>query len=104
MQDKLKLTIQLAGLTPKPLLAKDEEEKKLYQQAEAYVNRLWAKRSQQFAEMASEDVMAMVAFEFATYYLKAIQVEDVLDQLDKDLDKLLMNMPDSKTTVDGNPH
>lgn len=89
MQNNTKLTIRLAGLTPMALEARDIEEKEIYLKAEEYVNTLWAKRSHQFKSNSSEDILAMVAFEFASLYLRSLRNEEQLRQLDRDLDMLL---------------
>lgn len=92
MKDKLNITIRLAGRPPLPLSVEREKEE-LYRKAEYYVNSLWEKRSGQFAGKTSEDVLAMVAFEFATLYLAMEKNEELLEQLDSDLGRLLHRMP-----------
>ena len=89
MQNKTKLTIKLAGLTPMTLEASDIEQKEIYLKAEEYVNTLWANRSHQFQSKSSEDILAMVAFEFANLYLRALRNESALRELDKELDRIL---------------
>lgn len=89
MQDKAKLTIRLAGLSPMTLESGDSEEKEIFLKAEEYVNTLWEKRSHQFQSKSSEDILAMVAFEFASLYLRLARNEECLRQLDGELDRLL---------------
>lgn len=85
----MKLTITLAGLTPMTLEAGDTDERAIFLKAEEYVNTLWAKRSHQFQSKSSEDILAMVAFEFASLYLRASRNEEYLRQLDEELGRLL---------------
>ena len=61
MNDKQKITIQLAEL-PKIPLAVERDDEETVRKAERLVNDLWARWRKTFAEESSQMVMARVAF------------------------------------------
>ena len=87
MNDKQKITIQLAELPKIPLAVERDDE------AERLVNDLWARWRKTFAEESSQMVMARVAFQFAVLYKQMERRQHELEVLDKELDNLLHNLP-----------
>lgn len=94
MNDKLKIGIRIAGLSPiKLLVERDQEE--VYRKAADYVNQLYDKwANDMFAAESDERILARIAFQFALLYIRAEKAEDELADLDRELDKLLHNLPD----------
>ena len=92
MNDKQKITIQLAEL-PKIPLAVERDDEETVRKAERLVNDLWARWRKTFAEESSQMVMARVAFQFAVHYKQMERRQHELEVLDKELDNLLHNLP-----------
>ena len=88
MNDKQKITIQLAEL-PKIPLAVERDDEETVRKAERLVNDLWARWRKTFAEESSQMVMARVAFQFAVLYKQMERRQHELEVLDKELDNLL---------------
>lgn len=99
MTEKLKITIHLAHLPAMSLLVEREQEE-LYRKAERYVNSLWDNWQRRFKGKSSEELLAMIAFEFATYFLRVEQAEARLQELNDDLDRLLQKMPQRLSSAD----
>lgn len=92
MNDKQRITIQLADM-PRIPLAVNRDEEETARKAEKLVNELWARWSKTFATEPSLKVMARVAFQCAMLYLKMENRQAALEQLDHELDALLHNLP-----------
>lgn len=93
MNDKQNITIQLAEF-PKIPLSINREDEEIYRRAEKLVNDLWVRwRKTAFADESSPKVMARVAFQFAVLFLKGEQTQLKLQELDKQLDAYLQNLP-----------
>lgn len=90
-QDKLNITISLAGLPKIPLaVARDDEE--IMRRAESMVNELWNRwLTGNFASETHLKVMARVAFQFAVLYLKGERDLSALQALDSHLTEMLNN-------------
>lgn len=93
MSDKLNITVKLAG-QPKFVLAINREDEELNRRAEQLVNDLWRRwNSGVFAAESQISVMARVAYQFATLYLKRERSLQEFEQLNVQLDDLLKNLP-----------
>lgn len=92
MNDKQKITIQLADL-PRIPLAVNPAEEETARRAEDLVNDTWAKLSKTFANESSLKIMARVAFQCAMLYRRVEHRHDAMEQLDRELDSLLHNLP-----------
>lgn len=92
MNDKQRITIQLAEM-PRIPLAVNRDEEETARKAEKLVNDLWARWSKTFATENSLKVMSRVAFQCAMLYLKMESKQNAMEQLDKELDALLHNLP-----------
>lgn len=92
MNDKQRITIQLADL-PRIPLAVNREDEEAARKAEKLVNDLWSRWSKTFATEPSLKVMSRVAFQCAMLYLKMEERQTALEQLDRELDFLLHNLP-----------
>lgn len=100
MNDKLNITIKIAGQAPMSLqINRDDEE--VIRQAEYNVNRLWNMWSTKFKTKSSMEVLAMVAFRFAELFFTQAAVarsaETTFEDFEKRLDKILIELPDSDT-------
>ncbi len=93
MSDKLNITVKLAG-QQKFILAINREDEELNRRAEQLVNDLWRRwTSGAFAAESQLSVMARVAYQFATLYLKRERSLQHFEQLDRELDEMLKNLP-----------
>lgn len=93
MSDKLSISVKLAG-QPKFVLAINREDEELNRTAEKLVNDLWARwGSGDFAAESQLSVMARVAYQFATLYLKRERSLRSLEALSQRLDEMLGNLP-----------
>jgi hypothetical protein len=92
MKDKLQITIRLVNLQEPLGLQIDRDEEEIYRKAETKVNDLWAELRQAFGKKSSEELFAMVAYEFATRYLRVEKSEEVLKQLETAFDDVIHNM------------
>lgn len=92
MNDKLKITIRLVNLKEPLGLKIDRDEEEIYRQAEVKVNDLWWELRQVFSKKSSEELFAMVAYEFATRYLRVEKSEEMLKQLESAFDSVIHRM------------
>lgn len=101
-KDKFNITIRLAELPPIPLQIRRDEEP-MVRTAEYNVNRLWKSWVQRFSDKSAYEVLAMVAFQFAKAYVtlnsQAEQTQTLLDEFEKRLDSILLNV-DTVTATD----
>lgn len=91
-EDKLNITIRIAGQSPVALKINRADEERV-RNAEYQVNRLWSRWLQRFPEKSSTEVLAMVAYQFAELYFTATKVSEeangVLEKFETELDKML---------------
>ena len=91
-EDKLNITIRIAGQSPVALKINRADEERV-RNAEYQVNRLWSRWLQRFPEKSSTEVLAMVAYQFAELYFTATKVSEeangVLEMFETELDKML---------------
>ena len=91
-EDKLNITIRIAGQSPVALKINRADEERV-RNAEYQVNRLWSRWLQRFPEKSSTEVLAMVAYQFAELYFTATKVSEeangVLEKFEVELDKML---------------
>ena len=100
MKDKLKITIRLVNLKEPLGLKIDRDEEEIYRQAEVKVNDLWWELRQVFSKKSSEELFAMVAYEFATRYLRIEKSEEMLKQLESSFDSVIHRMALSQPLSD----
>ena len=79
--DKLNITIRIAGQKPVALKINRADEERV-RNAEYQVNRLWSHWLERFPEKNSTEVLAMVAYQFE-------ETGKVLEGFEKDLDRML---------------
>ncbi|MBQ7041326.1 MAG: cell division protein ZapA [Muribaculaceae bacterium] len=93
MRDKLNITIRIADLAPIPLAIemKDEE---VIRNAEYNVNQLWSAWCQKFKDKTSNEVLGMVAFQFAKLYQtlsnRENETNDILEKFEEKLNEYLL--------------
>ncbi len=91
-EDKLNITIRIAGQNPVALKINRADEERV-RNAEYQVNRLWSRWLQRFPDKTSTEVLAMVAYQFAELYFNANRVSEeantVLERFETELDKML---------------
>lgn len=93
MDDKLNITVQLAG-QPKVPLQINRSDEELMRKAEKLVNDLWYRwTTGNFAAESQMRVMARVAFQFAVLYLRKERDAQELKELEQSLDDMLKNLP-----------
>ena len=102
MNDKLKITIRLVNLKEPLGLRIDREEDEIYRQAEVKVNDLWWELRQLFGKKSSEELFAMVAYEFATRYLRIEKSEEMLKELESSFDSVIHRMTLPERTSEDN--
>lgn len=95
MTDKLNITIRIAGLAPFPLSINRADEE-LIRNAEYNVNALWRKWCGRFKDRTPQEVMGMVAFQFAKLYFlimaQASSMEEILSDFEAELDDILLKV------------
>ena len=95
MRDKLNITIRIADLAPIPLAIemKDEE---VIRNAEYNVNQLWSAWCQKFKDKTSNEVLGIVAFQFAKLYQTLSNREnatnDILEKFEEKLNEYLLKI------------
>lgn len=95
MKDKLNITIRIAEAAPIPLAIemKDEE---VIRTAEYNVNQLYAAWKQRFKDKKPDEVLAMVAFQFAKLYQiqanREVSTNELLENFEERLNKFLLDV------------
>lgn len=95
MDDKLNITIRIAGQKPFALqvLRADEE---IARTAEYQANRLFGLWSDRFRDRSQMEVMAMVAYRFAELFYRqntaANAAEELIDSFEEQLDRILLDV------------
>lgn len=91
-QDKLNITIRIAGQSPVALKINRADEERV-RNAEYQVNRLWSRWLKRFPDKNANEVLAMVAYQFAELYFSAVKVSEeadkVLEGFETELDRML---------------
>ncbi len=91
-EDKLNITIRIAGQNPVALKINRADEERV-RNAEYQVNRLWSRWLQRFPDKNSTEVLAMVAYQFAELYFNATRVAEetntVLETFETELDGMI---------------
>ncbi|MDE5633182.1 MAG: cell division protein ZapA [Muribaculaceae bacterium] len=94
MTDKLNITIRIAGQKPMTLSI-DREYEETARNAEYQVNRLFGLWSERFRDKSPMEVMSMVAYRFAelfyTQNAAAVATEQLLDDFERELDRILVD-------------
>lgn len=92
MADKLNITIRIAHLAPIALQIRRHDEP-VVRTAEYNVNKLFNEWSTRFTDRTPQEVLAMVAFQFAKAFVtlnnSAESSENALESLETELDRLL---------------
>ena len=95
MRDKLNITIRIADLAPIPL-AIDMKDEEVIRNAEYNVNQLWSACCQKFKDKTSNEVLGMVAFQFAKLYQTLANREnatnDILEKFEENLNEYLLKI------------
>lgn len=95
MKDDLVITIKIADVAPISMRVRRDEEEKV-RQVEYNINKLWTKWRILYGERSSEEVLAMVTFQFAKKYALLADQEARLDQtlleFEKELDDILLKI------------
>lgn len=93
-ENKIKIWIRIANLRPLELSVNPSDEP-LFRRAEKNVNSLWNQWMTSFGgNRSSEEVMAMVAFQFARLYLQCyeenVAVNEMLTSFEQRLDEIVI--------------
>ncbi|MCI8998494.1 MAG: cell division protein ZapA [Muribaculaceae bacterium] len=103
MTDKLlNISIRIAD-QPRMRLRIPLDQEEIVRKAEANINELWRKWSamDDFKDKSSGEILAMVTFRFAQLYFSAEEashkVDRTLEELEKTLDKLLLDIDQPAT-------
>ena len=95
MRDKLNITIRIADLAPIPL-AIDMKDEEVIRNAEYNVNQLWSAWCQKFKDKTSNEVLGMVAIQFAKLYQNLANREnatnDILEKFEENLNEYLLKI------------
>ena len=96
MTDKLNIKIRIAHLAPIPLKIQRHEEA-IVRAAEDNVNKLFNEWSLRFSDRTPQELLAMVAFQFAKAFItlnqNAEQTDSTLLRLENALDSILNPKP-----------
>lgn len=90
--DKLNITIRIAGQKPIALKINRADEERV-RNAEYQVNRLWGRWREKFPEKNSTEVLAMVAYQFAELFYTgenaARETTSLLEGFETELDRMI---------------
>lgn len=95
----LNISLRIADLRPMDMHIPASQEE-VVRIAEANINALWRNWSAmpEFKDKSSAEILAMVTFRFAQLYFSteeaSRQVDKTLEGLEKNLDRLLLDLPD----------
>lgn len=95
----LNISIRIAD-QPRMALRIPASQEEVVRKAEANINELWRKWSAmaEFKDKSSAEILAMVTFRFAQLYFSSEEasqkVDKTLDDLEKKLNRLLLDLPD----------
>lgn len=106
-RDRIRVTIKLADVAPLQFEIKRDDEQWI-RTAERKVNSLWSHWREAHPQKSSKDVLAMVAYQYAELYYRLLgQVNsqaETLDEFEKMLDNILLQMPDDNSGDDATPN
>lgn len=95
MKEDLVITIKIADVAPISMRINRQEEERV-RNVEYNINKLWARWRETFRDRKSEEVLAMVAFQFAKNYAILAEQEPKLDRtlrdFERDLDDILLKI------------
>lgn len=90
----MNITIRLAQLPPIPMVDISPEEESVIREAEYNINKLWNSWRQRFSDKPSEEVLALIAFQFARLFYSRLRQEQALEQtltdFEQQLDRLVV--------------
>lgn len=93
--DKLNITIRIAGQKPIALKINRADEERV-RNAEYQLNRLWGRWCEKFPDKTSTEVLAMAAYQFAELFYAAEQTakeaQTLLDDFETSLDGMIHGM------------
>lgn len=95
----LNISIRIAD-QPRMALRIPASQEEVVRKAEANINELWRKWSAmaEFKDKSSAEILAMVTFRFAQLYFSSEEasqkVDKTLEDLEKKLNRLLLDLPD----------
>ncbi len=95
MKDQQHITIKIANQPPIGLdIQRDREE--MAHRVERNVNKVWARWCQDFRDRKPEEVLAMVAYQYAKLYYELQEQVDgcqgMLNDFEQELDRLLLDV------------
>lgn len=94
MEERKHTTIQIAGQTFR--IAESKESVGTLRKIEANVNKMWAKWCDDFRNQSQQEVLAMVAFQYARHYYKLKNTidanEEAIMDFENKLDEILLNV------------
>ncbi|HUN20423.1 MAG: cell division protein ZapA [Muribaculaceae bacterium] len=95
MKEDFVITIQIADTDPVPMNIRREDEA-VVRTVEYQVNKLWALWRERFKQRSANEVLAMVAFQFARLYYNIAehepQLNATMEQFEKELDSILLKI------------
>lgn len=94
MKDKQNITITLADLKP-IAMAVDPADEEAVRHAAYQVNKLWSTWRDRYSDKTSEEVLALVAFQFARHYVGAAMAGNRFEKEAADIEQALDGVLDS---------
>lgn len=94
MKEKKHITIKVAGQSFGLDISREQEAAAL--KAESGLNKMWAKWCEDFHDRSQQQVLAMVAFQYARHYYNLADTvsasEQAITEFEKRLDKILLDV------------
>lgn len=95
MKEEFVINIKIADAAPISIRIHRDEEAEV-RAVEYNINKLWAGWRERFRDKSSEEVLAMVTFQFAKKFFALAELEpklnNTLRQFEDNLDKILVNV------------
>lgn len=95
MKDEFVINIKIADAAPISIKIHRQEEAEV-RAVEYNINKLWSSWRERFRDKSSEEVLAMVTYQFAKKFFALAELEprlnDTLRQFEDSLDKILVDV------------
>ncbi len=95
MKDEFVINIKIADAPPISIKIHRQEEAQV-SAVEYNINKLWSSWRERYRDKSSEEVLAMVTFQFAKKFFALAEVEpklnDALREFEDNLDRILINV------------
>ncbi|WP_303668523.1 cell division protein ZapA [uncultured Duncaniella sp.] len=95
MKDEFVINIKIADAPPISIKIHRQEEAQV-RAVEYNINKLWSSWRERYRDKSSEEVLAMVTFQFAKKFFALAEVEpklnDALREFEDNLDRILINV------------